>query len=238
MGRATPATPMAAEPAPICTWGDRHRHQPVFVLGNGPSLAGLDLTPLRRFVTVGCNRILRVFDPTYWVFADEQSIDPSLPNHVVAEARRSRAVCLTTPRYADAARALGLCTYEVNWAANRPGDPPTCGLSRHPGRLHTFGSMGLTCFSFAHATGADPIVLLGIDCGNGPGGTTNFYGLNPWQAQSNYAMWQQHCRWIQQRCTRRIINCGWVPCFERMTLNECIADLERCASEDRRGADC
>ena len=206
----------------------------MFVLGNGPSIRELPLGRLERFDTVGCNRIPRLFDPTYWIFADPYTLDAGQPNNVSDAAQASRAVCLTTRRYAAQAEAHGLDTHVVEWAKNKPGDPPTCGLSTHPARLHTFSSMGLTCFSFAHAVGADPIILLGIDCGSGPNGATNFYGNNPWQAESNYCMWHRYCRWIERHTRRRIINCGHVPCFERMSLDDAIREAERQTHDDRR----
>ena len=218
------ATPMKRRPAsaPIYTWGIRHKGKPMFVLGNGPSLANLPLGELDPYVTVGCNRVLRLYDPTYWIYADPYTLDPGVPNNVSDAARNSKAICLTTRRYLPQAEAHGLETHEIRFAPNRPGEPPHCGLSTHPARLHTFASMGLTCFSFAHAVGADPIVLLGIDCGNSSGGHTNFYGNNPWQAESNYATWTRYCHWIEKHSSRHIINCGWVPCFQPLSFTKCL----------------
>ena len=55
---------------------DRHRGQRCFVLGNGPSLARMDLDRLQGEVTFGLNRIYLLFDqtrfrPTYYVAVNE-----------------------------------------------------------------------------------------------------------------------------------------------------------------------
>jgi hypothetical protein len=55
---------------------DRHRDQRCFILGNGPSLAEMDLAPLARELTFGMNRIYLLFErmgfePTYYTCVNE-----------------------------------------------------------------------------------------------------------------------------------------------------------------------
>ncbi len=55
---------------------NRHQGERCFILGNGPSLARMDLSPLRNEITFGLNRIYLLFDrlgflPTYYVCVNE-----------------------------------------------------------------------------------------------------------------------------------------------------------------------
>ncbi len=64
---------------------DRHRGRRCFVIGNGPSLARQDLTPLAGEVTIAMNGFVRhplleVIRPTYYLFADGTFFDGSGPS--------------------------------------------------------------------------------------------------------------------------------------------------------------
>jgi hypothetical protein len=55
---------------------DRHRSERCFILGNGPSLGRMDLSPLQREITFGMNRIYLLFPrlafvPTYYTCINE-----------------------------------------------------------------------------------------------------------------------------------------------------------------------
>lgn len=55
----------------LAAFAGRHRGERCFLIGNGPSLRGMDLSPLRHEIAVGTNRIYLLFDdlpfrPTYY----------------------------------------------------------------------------------------------------------------------------------------------------------------------------
>jgi hypothetical protein len=57
----------------LAQYKDRHAGQRAFILGNGPSLAGMDLSHLAGEVTFGMNRVylLESFRPTYYAAINE-----------------------------------------------------------------------------------------------------------------------------------------------------------------------
>jgi hypothetical protein len=102
--------------AALRTYRDRHRGQRCFIIGNGPSLASMDLSPLRGEVTFGLNRVYLMFDrlgfpTTYLVsvnrYVIEQCADDlvrlALPTFLSWHSRRfvpdkSRAIFLRSIR--------------------------------------------------------------------------------------------------------------------------------------------
>jgi hypothetical protein len=62
---------------------DIHAGERCFIMGNGPSLNQMDLTPLRHELTFGLNRIFLMFDrlpfqPTYYVSISEDMVSQSV----------------------------------------------------------------------------------------------------------------------------------------------------------------
>ncbi|RAK02556.1 uncharacterized protein DUF115 [Larkinella arboricola] len=55
---------------------DKHKGQRCFIIANGPSLSGMDLSPLKNEITFGMNRLYLIFDkigfiPTYFSVINE-----------------------------------------------------------------------------------------------------------------------------------------------------------------------
>ena len=44
--------------------------RPCIIFGNSSSLNGMDMKKMRSFATIGCNRILRLFEPDYYICVD------------------------------------------------------------------------------------------------------------------------------------------------------------------------
>ena len=225
----------------LSSFAGRHRGQPMFVLGNGPSLRGLELSAVDPFLTVGVNRILRLYPhPSYYLVMDEhctaRSTDhPELHDGIGELIQATRATILCWERRASSVQALGRSCLTFRF------DPRSeVGLSTDPGVLHSFLSAGLTALGFAYAVGADPIVVAGIDCQVAPDGAQDFYGRNRHFSSTNLRLWREHCRWIADNCRdRRILNCGRVDEFERVTLSEAVRICEECRCErvrDHSGA--
>src|ERR1700738_2271379 len=54
---------------------NKYRDRRCFVIGNGPSLGKMDLSPLRDEITIGCNGLFLLFEklgflPTYYTVED------------------------------------------------------------------------------------------------------------------------------------------------------------------------
>ncbi|MEN6627913.1 MAG: glycosyltransferase [Candidatus Sumerlaeia bacterium] len=52
--------------AVLKSWRNKHRGRRAFVIGNGPSLNRMDLSPLRDEITIGCNAIYKNFAQWGW----------------------------------------------------------------------------------------------------------------------------------------------------------------------------
>ncbi len=64
----------------IRSWRDMYRGRPCFVIGNGPSLAKMDLSPLASEITIGCNGIYKSFPEwgfhtTFLLFEDTEQTE-------------------------------------------------------------------------------------------------------------------------------------------------------------------
>jgi hypothetical protein len=54
---------------------DRHKNQPIFIIGGGPSLKGYDFSTLKDKVVIACNRAIEFCIPDYLVYMDDQFYD-------------------------------------------------------------------------------------------------------------------------------------------------------------------
>ncbi len=136
-----------------------HQGQRCFIMGNGPSLARMDLSPLKDEITFGLNRIYLLFDrlpftPTYYVAVNELVLD----------------------QFADDIRQLSVKKF-LNWNQRRHFDPHdlnTCFLKMRLGLTDSFGhditkplSAGGTvtyiALQVAYYMGFDEVVLIGVD---------------------------------------------------------------------------
>ena len=128
---------------------------PAFILGNGPALPE-DLSGLADFFTVGVNRILERFDPTFimWLDAD---VTP-----------------LVEPRLADA-QAVPLVRDEVcsgPWLSLTPAH-----TLQGPTTYIDCKNSGVSAAYWAVTLGCRPIYLLGMSA-TYQADRTNFYGCN------------------------------------------------------------
>jgi hypothetical protein len=48
------------------SWRNKYKGRPCYIIGNGPSLAKMDLSPLRNEITIGCNAIYKKFPEWGW----------------------------------------------------------------------------------------------------------------------------------------------------------------------------
>jgi hypothetical protein len=145
----------------LLDYADRHRGQRCFILGNGPSLAKMDLRPLASEWTFGLNRIYLMFDqmqmgfePSYYCAANDLVLDQFAPE--IAE--------LAMPKF-------------VNWNGRNHFDPAdeSVLLLRQALTLSDFfggdllrpicsgGTVTYLALQVAYYMGFHQVVLIGVD---------------------------------------------------------------------------
>uniref|UniRef100_A0A6H1ZH76 Uncharacterized protein n=2 Tax=viral metagenome TaxID=1070528 RepID=A0A6H1ZH76_9ZZZZ len=138
----------------------KHEGDTVVILGNSSSLNAMDLTPLRDYVTIGVNRILRIFDPTYLFIVDESVMRD--------EFKR-------IPPYLEAGGLLmlypGLMNSKVRakyyngpWISTGPMSSQ-CDPCAKDGYIHICrgGNSAYEAAQVAYRMGASHIILAGVD---------------------------------------------------------------------------
>jgi hypothetical protein len=147
---------------------DRHRGERCFILGNGPSLASMDLSLLRGETTFGMNRIYLLFPSlgfrtTYYVAVNELVIEQCAP-----EIRALRG-----PMF-------------ITWRARRwlPRDSETIFLDTDytgaetfstdlRGRVFEGSTVTFVALQIAYHLGFEDVVLIGVDHRFTAGGEPN-----------------------------------------------------------------
>ncbi len=178
-----PAEPWALqERQRLLPFRDRHRGERCFVLGNGPSLADMDLSKLDGEVTFGVNRIFEAYPNlglspvTYYCVSD-----PTVWRLVGRTAKKARAsqVFVRLPDIQDPSpETIHLVQRDYDLFMDAGWFPldPAQGLVR-----------GLTvlldlCLPLAYWMGFDEVILLGCDFSFDPEQDNHFYGDKdePW----------------------------------------------------------
>lgn len=133
-----------------------HGGRRCWVWGNGPSLGRMDLSPLRRELTVGLNRGYLLFDRLGW----------ATTYHVTVNA-------LVLEQFGADIEALpDTCTRLVSWpgrhavpsAAALRCVPDAVGFSADPRQgLYIGATVTHVALQLAYWLGCDPVVLIGVD---------------------------------------------------------------------------
>lgn len=137
----------------------KHQGQRCFILGNGPSLAQMDLTPLENEITFGLNRIYLLFDkipfvPTYYVSVNE----------LVLEQFALDIASLSMPKF-------------INWNSREHFDDADAtinflrlGLSLRDGfnsdidkKFFSGGTVTYVALQLAFIMGFSEVILIGVD---------------------------------------------------------------------------
>lgn len=137
----------------------RHAGQRCFVLGNGPSLATMDLSPLRDEVTFGTNRIYLMFEqmgfvPTYYASINELVLEQY--HRDIAQLDMVRFVSWNARAHfgADDPRLLFV----------RTGYPLRDFFGRDPRHaLCSGGTITFVALQLAYFMGFQEVVLIGVD---------------------------------------------------------------------------
>ncbi|MGH6944716.1 MAG: 6-hydroxymethylpterin diphosphokinase MptE-like protein [Geminicoccaceae bacterium] len=135
---------------------DRHQGERCFIIGNGPSLNRIDLTPLRTEVTFGLNRIYLLsgrlgFRPTYYVCV----------NRLVLEQFASEIAAVPAPKFLgwDGRHAL---TFDDTMVLLRSQETPS--FAADPGEgLWEGSTVTYVALQLAFFMGFTTVVLIGVD---------------------------------------------------------------------------
>ena len=152
---------------------DRHRGRRCFVIGNGPSLAAQDLSPLAGEVTLVTNAfhkhpILERWQPTYYLLADSLYFDGSEPMRVFFADIRSRvhATTFMVPAFGrDRVASMGLLPLAQTHFVAFKGILPD-GLGNGPDftrAVPAVQSVSQLAIMAAMYMGCSPIYLMGMD---------------------------------------------------------------------------
>lgn len=195
---------------PIESWGNRICGNPVFILGNGPSLIENDLSILDGFFTIGTNRIYKVFDPIVLLWQDKKLLEDGYD-----EITKSASI--------------KICRKECNTSGEFTGftlKGPEYSLPTDPSVLHGFGCSGALAVELGVSMGASSVVLLGMDCDYSKDGTTDFYGVNRDHNKFTVGNFHSAMLWVKDNCPVPIYNCGNAPYWEKQNLNEVIGKIK------------
>lgn len=148
-----------------------HRGETVLVLGNSDSLRGMDAMMWDGFPTIGINRILRVYEPTYMTVMDQSVMKDE---HERMMASRARVKYLIYPGVMNSiCRKLYSGEYYETEAMNNVCDPTQ---KRGSLRICTSGNSAYYCIQIAWRMGAKTILLAGVDLYWPPGKQSHFFG--------------------------------------------------------------
>ncbi len=140
------------------------KDEPCFVIGGGPSVVVHDLRQLEGQRVIAINRALELIRPDIWTWLDERvwtwAKDGTLPELWAA-------MCRFYDRGLKVTRAL------PDHVSIYPGDvievpydtEPLLGESFE--HMHAANNSGFWALNMAYLLGANPIILIGYDCGPG-----------------------------------------------------------------------
>ena len=130
----------------------KHKGKPCFILGCGYSVNLVDLSKLDKYVTIGVNRIVYSYFPTYWIFIDHPIVK-EFGSKIDLKVIGSQIVCWEQARFTTHG-AMVFHTHK-NRRANIL-DPKSEGLQF--GNTTSFAALHL-----AYLMGCNPIAFIGLD---------------------------------------------------------------------------
>ncbi len=153
--------PLTGNERRLAVLRDRYRGRRCFVIGNGPSLERMDLSPLKNEVTIGCNGLFLMFDrmgfiPTFYTCEDG----------LVAEDRAKELNAL--------AGTTKVWPVDLSYCLEPGADTVYCNFTRRYGgfpkfsddfarRVYWGGTVTFMNLQLARFIGASEIYLVGID---------------------------------------------------------------------------
>ncbi len=161
--------PKPAHVRPMKSLYRRHRGKLVFVLGNSASLNELNLELLKPHATIGVNRILRTFTPTYLFVVDRSVIRDE---HKRMTASKCEKVIFRLAMN-EQSRLLYPGPYTEMEQMSNAGKPTT---EKGPIHICRGGNSGYEACHLAFRMGAACIALAGMDMYWPKKGKSHFFG--------------------------------------------------------------
>jgi hypothetical protein len=191
-------------------WYMKLKGIPCFLIGNAPSLLDVDLSPLENYFTIGLNRIFFKLDTTILMWQDL----------ALWIQEKNRIVKTKSIKYCRSGSDTIGGFYNFKLISRDPK------ITHNLNALHGRGSSGSLAYQLAWALGCDPIFLVGMDCKNGSGGITDFYGKNPMHKPHTLPNCVKGLKFISRnRHGRTIFSCSNDDVFKenKITLEEAVA---------------
>ena len=146
---------------------NKHKGKPFFILGCGCSINWLDLTLIDPFISIGVNRIVYAYHPTYWMFIDHPIVK-EFGKKIDLRIIGSQILCWSHAKH----NTNGAMVFEQS--KNR-----RCNKLERGYNGLTFGhTTTFTAMHMAYIMGASSLVLCGVDlCFHK--GMCHFYDTEP-----------------------------------------------------------
>ncbi|MDY6876655.1 MAG: 6-hydroxymethylpterin diphosphokinase MptE-like protein [Chloroflexota bacterium] len=136
---------------------DKHKGQRCFIIGNGPSLKQMNLSPLRNEYTFGLNRIYLLFPEIGFTTTYYVSINPYVIEQCAAEI-----AALSMPKFL-AWRARDFVNFDQN-TVFIPSYPLGLRFSTNPSRcIWEGGTVTYATMQLAYHMGFEQVILIGVD---------------------------------------------------------------------------
>lgn len=161
--------PKPAQVRPMKSLYRKHRGKLIFVLGNSASLDGLNMELLKPHVTIGVNRILRTFTPTYLFVVDRSVIKDEHERMLASKCEKVIFRLAMDERH----RLLYPGPYIEIEKMTNAGGPTTL---KGPIHICRGGNSGYEACHLAYRMGASCIVLAGMDLYWPKKGKSHFFG--------------------------------------------------------------
>ena len=191
----------------LSKWIDLLKDVPVFLIGNGPSLEDIDLSPIADFFTIGINRPFPKIDPTVLIWQDL----------ALWTQEKSKVKKLQALKFVRFGGGGDFDNKDYIFFHLKGKDSS---ISGDPSILMGRGSSGPLSFQLAYMLGCNPIVLLGMDCKYKelkPGKyQTDYYGINPMHRSHTLPNCRRGLKFMKNHSKHRIIyNCSPNHVFDK-----------------------
>jgi hypothetical protein len=146
-----------------------HENETILIIGNSASLNGMDFDEFDCFTSIGLNRILRVYEPTYLMVVDGSVIK--------AEHKRMKKFEGPILIYPGNMGSASKRFYDGPWISTG-AMTSDCDPTAKKGPIHICrrGNSAYEATQIAMRMGASRIALAGVDLYWPPGRDTHFFG--------------------------------------------------------------
>lgn len=189
--------------------------EPVFMIGNGPSLLEHDLSLLDGRFTIGSNRAFLAYDPTILVWQDRGMYKCSEPtNTTLEDIRKTQAIKICRDVIDDHKE---FNTFKLNRGKYE--------FEGKTDQLRGFGCTGAIACQLAYALGAGSLILLGYDAAY-KGEKTDFYGKNSDHKDHTLKNFETAYHFLYKKCPVPIVSCSDCRYWRKRSLKDVVKDIE------------